>query len=66
MKISWTDHVTREEVFHTARGNRISLHRIKRRLSGLVTPCIRTTFYNTLLIERQKVWEDEEEDMSSY
>jgi len=32
----------------------------------LVTSCTRTTLYNILLIERQKAWEDEEEDMSSY
>jgi len=38
----------------------------KGRLSGLVTSCRRTAFWNTLLKERQEGQKDEEEDVNSY
>jgi len=46
-KISWTDHVRNEEDLLRVKEQRNILHEIsKRRLTGLVTFCIETAFYN--------------------
>ena len=47
-KISWTDHVRNEEVLLTVKEQRNILHEI----TGLVTFCVETAFYNGLLKER--------------
>jgi len=53
-KNSWTDRVRDEEELHIVKVERNILHTIKKkgRLTGLVTFCVGTTFYNTLLKER--------------
>ena len=52
-KISWTDHVRNEEVLLRVKERRISYMKyVKGRLTGLVTFCIETAFYNGLLKER--------------
>ena len=38
----------------------------KERLTGLITPCIGTAFYNIIVKETQKWLEDKEEDISNY
>jgi hypothetical protein len=42
----------------------------EKRLTGLVTSCVETVFYTTLLMERQRKWrkwrENEEEEVRSY
>jgi hypothetical protein len=53
-KISWTDHVSNEEVL-LSRSREISYMKyVKGRRTGLVTFCIETAFYNGLLKERYK------------
>jgi hypothetical protein len=52
-KISWTDHVRNEEVLLRVKERRISYMKyVKGRLTGLVTFCIETAFYNGFLKER--------------
>jgi hypothetical protein len=52
-KISWTNHVRNEEVLLRVKEQRNILHEIiNRRLTGLVTFCVETAFYNGLLKER--------------
>ena len=52
-KISWTEHVRNEKVLLRFKEQMNILHEIiKRRLIGLVTFCVETAFYNTLLEER--------------
>jgi hypothetical protein len=52
-KISWTDHVRNEEVLLGVKEQRNILHEISNgRLTGLVTFCVETAFYNRLLKER--------------
>jgi len=52
-KISWTDHVRNEEVL--LRSREISYIKYANgRLTGLVTFCVETAFYNGLLKERYK------------
>jgi len=54
-KISWTYHVRNEEVLLRVKEQRNILHEIRKRsLTGLVTFCVETAFYNGLLKERQK------------
>jgi hypothetical protein len=45
-KISWTDRLKNEEVFHTVKEERNILHAIKRRkgITGLVISCVGTAF----------------------
>jgi hypothetical protein len=51
-KISWSDYVRNEEVLQS-RSTAISYMKyINRRLTGLVTFCAETAFYNRLLKER--------------
>jgi hypothetical protein len=47
-KISWTDHVTNEEVLQRVKTDRNILQKTKRQ-TGLVTFCAETAFYNMLL-----------------
>ena len=51
-KISWTEHVRNEEVLLRVKEQSNILHEIKGRLTGLVTFCMETAFYNGLLKER--------------
>ena len=52
-KISWTDHVRNEEVLLRVKEQRIILNELMNgRLTGLVTFCVETSFYNGLLKER--------------
>ena len=52
-KISCTNHVRNEEVLLRVKERRNILHEIsKRRLTGLVTFCVETAFYNGLLKKR--------------
>jgi hypothetical protein len=51
-KISWTDHVRNEEVLLRVKEQRNILHEVNGTLTGLVTSCIETAFYNRLLKER--------------
>ena len=52
-KISWPDHVRNEEVLLGVKEQRNTLHEIsKRKVTGLVTLCVETAFYNGLLKER--------------
>jgi len=52
-KISWTDRVRNEKVLLRVKEQRNILHEIsKGRLTGLVTFCVETAFYNGLLKER--------------
>jgi hypothetical protein len=51
-KISWTDHVRNEEVLLRVKEQRNILHEINKQLTGLVTFCVETAFYNRLLQER--------------
>jgi len=54
-KISWTYHLRNEEVLLRVKEQRNVLHEIqKRRLTGLVTFCVETAFYNGLLKEKYK------------
>jgi hypothetical protein len=54
-KISWTDHVRKEEVLLRVKEQRNILHEIVNgRRTGLVTFCVETAFYNGLLKERYK------------
>jgi len=48
----------RNEVPHRVKENRNILDTIKKkgRLTGLVTSCVGTAFWNTLLKEEQKLW----------
>jgi len=48
MEISWIDHVRNEEVLLRVKEQRNILHEI----SGLVTFCVETAFYDGLLKER--------------
>jgi hypothetical protein len=50
-KISWTDRVRNEEVLHRVKEERNIVHTVKRRLTGLVTSCVETAFWNTWLKE---------------
>jgi hypothetical protein len=43
-KISWADHVRNEEVLHRVKEERNILHTIKKRLTGLITSCVKTAF----------------------
>jgi hypothetical protein len=47
-KVSWTDNVRNEEV----KKQRNMLHEISGRLTGLVTFCVETAFFNRLIKER--------------
>jgi len=49
VKISLTDLVKNEEALHRAKGERSILRTMKRRLTGLVTSCMRNASQNTLL-----------------
>ena len=52
-KISWIDHVRNEEVLLRVKEQRNILHeKGSGRLTGLVTFCVETAFYNGLLKER--------------
>jgi len=52
-KISWTDHVRKEEVLLRVSEQRNVLHEIRKgRLTGLVTSYVETAFYKKLLKER--------------
>jgi hypothetical protein len=51
-KISWTDHVRNEGVFESRSRGISYMKYINGRLTGLVTFCVETTFYNRLLKER--------------
>ena len=52
-KISWLNHVRNEEVLLRVKEQRNILHEIRKgRLTGLVTFCVETAFYNGLLKER--------------
>ena len=61
-KTSLTNHVKNKEVLHRVKKDKNTLHNTqisisiskynKRRLPGLVTSCIETTFYNRLLKDR--------------
>jgi hypothetical protein len=51
-KNSWSDRVRNEEELHTVKEERNVLHTVTRRLTGLVTFCVGTAFYNRLLKER--------------
>jgi hypothetical protein len=54
-KISWTDRVRNEEVLLRVKEQRnIHMKYANGRLTGLVTFCVKTTFYNGLLKERYK------------
>ena len=56
-----------EEILHTVKETRNILHAIKERmLTGLVTSCVGTALYNTLLNKKYKGREEVEEDVSSY
>ena len=49
-KISWTDHVRNEEILLRVKEQRNILHEIVNgRLTGLVTFCVETAFYNGYL-----------------
>ena len=50
--ISWTNCVRKEEVLLRVKEQRNILHEISKRLTGLVTFCVETAFYNGLLKER--------------
>ena len=50
--ISWTDLVRNEEVLLTVKEQRNILYEISKRLTGLITICVETAFYNGLLKER--------------
>jgi hypothetical protein len=67
MELSWADRVRNGAILRTVKVERKILHTMKRgKLIGLVTSCVGTAFGNTLLKERQKGREEEEEDVSSY
>jgi len=51
-KIIWTDHVINEGVLLRDKSRGISYIQVNRRLTGLVTFCVETAFYNGLLKER--------------
>jgi len=52
-KISWADHGRNEEVLLRVKEQRNTLHeKVNGRLTGLVTFCIETAFYDGLLKER--------------
>ena len=52
-KISWTDHVRKEEMLLRLKEQRNILHEIrKRKVTGLVTSYVETAVYNKLLKER--------------
>jgi len=52
-KISWSDNVRNEEVLLTVKEQRNILHEIiNGKLTGLVTLCEETAFYNGLLKDR--------------
>ena len=54
-KISWTDRVRNEEVSLESRSRGIFYMKyVNGRLTGLVTFCVETAFYNGLLKERYK------------
>jgi hypothetical protein len=54
-KIAWTDLVKNKEVLRRVEEEMYILQRIKRRKDNrLVTSCVETVFYNTLLKERWK------------
>jgi ribosomal protein S26 len=54
-KISWTNHVRKEEILLRVKEQGNILHEIRNgRLTGLVTFCVETAFYNRLLKERHK------------
>jgi hypothetical protein len=50
-KISWADHVRNEEVSLKVKGHRniFYMEFVNGRLTGLVTFCVETAFYNRLL-----------------
>jgi hypothetical protein len=53
VKISWTDHVRNEEVLLGIKEQRNILREISKwRLTGMVTFCVETAFYNGLLKDR--------------
>jgi hypothetical protein len=61
-KVSWSDIVKNEKVLHRVKEERNIVHRTnERRLIGLVLFCVEPAFQNTLLKERQKDREDEED-----
>jgi hypothetical protein len=52
-KISWTDRVGNEDVLLRVKEQRNILHEIiNEKLTGLVTFCVETAFYNRLLKDR--------------
>jgi hypothetical protein len=56
-KISWTDHVRNKDVLLRVKeqGNTVSYMKYaNEKRTGLVTFCVETAFYNTLLKERYK------------
>jgi hypothetical protein len=65
-KIRWTDCVRNEVNIELTRTNIAYLQSKEGTLTRMVISFVRTVFYNTLLKERQKGREDEEEDISSY
>jgi len=63
---SWTKHV-KNDIFQRIKEERTScIQQNDGRLTGMVTFCTGTAFWNTLFKERYKGREDEEEDVSSY
>jgi hypothetical protein len=54
-KISWTKHMRNEEVLVRVKEQRNILHEIsQRRLTGLVTYCVKTAFCDRLSKQRYK------------
>jgi hypothetical protein len=47
----WADHVRNEEVLLTVKERRNILNEVNGRLTGLVTFCVETAFYDRLLKE---------------
>jgi hypothetical protein len=51
-KISWTDHVTNEDVLESRSRGISYMKYVNGRRTGLVAFCVETAFYNGLLKER--------------
>jgi len=53
MEINWTDHVRDEDILDTVEEEMNILHKINEgRVTGFVTPCVRTALKSTLLKDR--------------
>jgi len=64
-KTNWRDRVRNEELLKRVKEERNNLHTIKRRRANNWPHPVGKLSYKTLLQERQKGWENEEEDVSS-